>query len=481
MQPGTTWSPAILEGAESSFTYRTSKVGPFMLDAIEHSVLWRIEDAARVLGSPILSNMTFGRPARSKQERRQQMHESATAQLLSRMLPAHSAIEGGLKHLIKNKGRAYSYTHSLDVLLQELRECDAAAASSLDHAFAATIEFYDTDTQDPDYPYLTSLSDYLKMTGSQQQFELMRYLELESSIDDPALEYMHVEFHYEILKALSEILFPRYGTIHERVERAAREAFLSSHRLETLASHSEASKEAYIGWFEDQPSFMEALRSLTSRVQQISDDDVNQVAVGVCYDLTGCEDLALRIVASELICSEPSQPGGIETCAWRVEGSKNRIVTTPGGNVLGYMRRLPTGSWLATDDVHNTNPAWCRTESDARLYLAWMFLIVLQIITERGSSSYHVLSNQPFQSPHERRWCASDRFNWAEFGTDKMWLKFWDPHQDLRPDDQIAIRPIIEGADEDPISDLYWCGRVEQVAGQDVHVGEVQRQRSPCL
>ena len=129
--------------------------------------------------------------------------------------------------------------------------CDPMAARSLCDAFDAALKFYDTDTQDPDYRHLASLPDYLGKAATEEQFKLLRYFaSQESSIDNPALEYMYVEFHYEILLALGEVLLPRRGTIFDRVEEAARRAFLDTQRLASLASHSEASKEAYTrsGW-----------------------------------------------------------------------------------------------------------------------------------------------------------------------------------------------------------------------------------------
>ena len=334
-----------------------------MLDSAEHSVLSRIEDTARFVASIVISNMAFsagGTAPYSKEEWRRRTREFTIPQEAGRLLSAHSTIESSLKYLIKKTGRYYPRRHDLGILLGELMGCDPMAARSLCDAFDAAIEFYGTDTQDPDYSHLASLPDYLGKAATEEQFKLLRYFELESSIDNPALEHMYVEFHYEILRALGEILLPRYATIFDRVEEAARRAFLHSQRLDSLASHSKASKEAYTRWLEDQGTYLGALRKLGSRERPIGDDHADRVATSVCYELTGSEEIALRIVAHAQVSSKPIQHRDVETCIWRIKGSMNRIVTTPAKDPIGFARPLPTGFWVASDDTNDTHPSWFR-------------------------------------------------------------------------------------------------------------------------
>ena len=441
-----------------------------MLDAIEHSIVWRLRDAARYLGS-IIPNLTSAPAARDQEGRYRQWREAMTPQRMNRLSTAHSAIEDGLKHLIKSSGAAYSHTHELRALLHELRACNPLIAASLDKAFDAATEFYGTDTQEPDHRHLASLSDYLEKSGSMEQFKRMRYVELESSIDDPALEWVHIEFHYEILCALDDAIQPRYGTIADRVEEHARLAFLDGHRLDSVASHGEASKEAYVGWLDEQDNFVEAIRRLTASRNAIEDKDANSIATSVCYDLTGSEDLALRTIASALIQSGivdlPAQRGEIETRVRRPQGSMNQVVTTPAGDELGCMRHLATGFWLATDDPHDTNPEWFRTEADARLYLACLFLIEIPIVTAHGSSCYRMVSPRPLRSRDAHDRLSVPSINWAGFVTDRIWLKLWESQHDLRISEHIEIRAH-------PESPLYWRGRVTGVAGQNVAIGETE-------
>ena len=448
------------------------------MDPAEHSTLSRIEDTSRLVASIVMSNMAFSSDDAtpySKEVWRRRTREFTIPQQAGRLLSAHSTIESSMKYLIKRTGGSYTYTHDLGTLLDELMGCDPMAARSLCDAFDAAIKFYGTDIQDPDYRHLASLPDYLGKAATEEQFKLLRYFELESSLDNPALQYIYVEFHYEILRALGEVLLPRYGTIVDRVEEAARRTFLDTQRLDSLASDSEVSKEAYTRWLEDQGTYLGALRKLGPRERPIGDDHADRVATSVCYKLTGSEDVALRIVAYAQLSSEPIQHRDVETCIWRIEGSMNRIVTTPARDPIGFTRPLHTGFWVATDDINDTHSAWFRTESDARLYLGNLFLVELRITTDRGSSSYRVVSKKSSRGGQKHPSLELNRCNWAEFETAMLWLKLWDSHHGLLPGDHIEVSTDVDDTQRNPVPDLYWRGRIAHVAGQDVYVTEAKR------
>ena len=337
------------------------------LDATAHSIIWRIRDAARYLGS-IIPNTKSAARHRHDRASPQAWREALIPQRMNRLVTAHSAIEDGFKYLIKRRGECYKWGHNLQVLLDQLRAVDPVVAASLDRAFVAATEFYGTNTQIPEFRHLASLPEYLEEAGDFEQFQLMRYLELESSIDNPRVEKAHMEFHYEILCAVDEVMEPRYGHIDSRVHELADLAFLRSHEFDFLKPDS---KEAYREWFEQQSTYVEAIEKLTSSRKAIADRDANWVALNVCYGLTGSEDLALRSVAFGNIMSEHVQGEERPTYVSHLEGSVNLVVTTPSREVLGLIRPLPTGFWLVTrDQTTGPTPIWCRTESDARLYLA---------------------------------------------------------------------------------------------------------------
>ena len=300
----------------------------------------------------------------------------------------------------------------------------------------------------------------------------MRYLELESSVYDPALQYIHIEFHHEILCALGEAIQPRYGTISNRVEFLARREFLGSDLLSSVGSHGEDSQDAYVRWFEEQNSFVEAMRKVTACRSAIGNQHADEVASSVCYKMTGHEDLALQAIANGLVRSEPTQQGEIETRVHRPEEMGNRLVATPAGDVLGYMRPLPIGFWLATDDLSTGSPSWFRTERDARLYLAHMFLGELSITSERGHFGFRARSKRPHRTPHDRQWMSLHDLNWAESNTGDVLLRFWDARHGLQPGDYIKISKRWRG-------DLYWCGHVTEIAGHIVYLGETELRHIP--
>ena len=448
------------------------------MDAVGHSILWRIRDAARYLGTIVPSIASspdsFG-DDEGEEGFQHRLHESMTPQRMNRLLVAHSAAEDGFKFLIRRNGVRYSKTHNLLNLLNELRTCDPSAAKRLDDAFAAVTAFYGTDMSDSDHRHLASLSAYLEKVGDPRHFELMRYLELESSVYDPALQYIHIEFHHEILWSLDEAIQPRYGTISNRVESRARREFLRSDRLSSVGSHGEESEDAYVRWFEGQISFVEAMRKLTACRSAIGDQHADKVASSVCYEMTGHEDLALQAIANGLVRSEPTQQGEMETRVHRQEEMEDRLVATPAGDVLGRMRPLPIGFWLATDDPSRGSPSWFRTERDARLYLAHIFFGELSIITERGHFRIQACSKRPHRTPRDRQWMSLNDFNWAESNTGEVLLRSWNARHGLQPGDYIKI----SGDARASRGDLYWCGHVTEVAGHVVHLGETELRHLP--
>ena len=419
--------------------------------------------------------MTGNKATHSNEEWRRRTREYTIPQEADRLLSAHSTIESSMKYLIKRTGSSYTYTHELSILLDELKVCDPTAARSLCDAFDAAIRWYGTDTQDPDYRHLASLPDYLGKAATKEQFELLRYFELESSVDNPALEFMYVEFHYEILCGLGQILLGLHGTIFDRVEEAARRAFLDAQRLASLASHSEAAKDAYTKWLEDQGTYLEALRRLGPRERPIGDDHADRVASSVCYDLTGSEEIPLRTVAHAQVSSEPIQHRDVETYMWRIRDSMNRIVTTPAKDPIGFTRPLPIGFWVATDDISDTRPKWFYTESEARLYLANLFLIELRITTGRGSSSHRVVSKKSSRGTRRHPSLELDWCNWADSGTGTLWLKLWDSHHGLLPGDHIEVCTDVDASNRESVPEFGWRGQIAHIAGQNVYVADASR------
>ena len=139
------------------------------------------------------------------------------------------------------------------------------------------------------------------------------------------------------------------------------------------------------------------------------------------------------------------------------------------------MRPLPIGFWLATDDPSRGSPFWFRTEPDARLYLAHMFLGELTIITERGQFHYQALSKRPHRSPHDRQWMSLHDFNWAGPNKGESLLRLWDARHGLQPGDYIKIGKKAGT----PRDDLYRCGHVTEVVGHVVYLAETELRRLP--
>ena len=142
--------------------------------------------------------------------------------------------------------------------------------------------------------------------------------------------------------------------------------------------------------------------------------------------------------------------------------------------MLGYMRPMPTGFWLATDDPSRGYPSWFRTERDARLFLAHLFHGELSIITERGHFHYQALSKWPHRTPRDRQSMWLHDFNWTESNTGEVLLRLWDAHHGLQPGDYIKI----DWDAGESRGNVYWCGPVTEVAGHVVYLCETELEHS---
>ena len=112
-----------------------------------------------------------------------------------------------------------------------------------------------------------------------------------------------------------------------------------------------------------------------------------------------------------------------------------------------------------------------RTESNARLYLGQQYFVEIPIVTPRGSSTYGVVSPEPFGSRKERdRWSLA-QLNWAGFREVRIWLKLWKRSHDLRAGEHIEIGVS-------PDFPAYRRGCVTDVADQDLYLDETELRSS---
>ena len=220
-------------------------------EIINHSV----EDVIRILDNePVKGDMVPGITA---------------VQVMNRVSIAHLSIERALKFLIKEAGGPLVETHDLRQRYQELRGHNPEAAKSLDGAFEAAVRHYCFNPNADNMTHLKTLERYLKVAGSAQAFQDIRYWELTQSLDEILLRRVHLSIHIELLHGLSEILLapdkPK-ETVADRVERAVSNAMWPAAKMAySPGTSEERSINSYIAWLQ---GFSSKRQALTEAVQK---------------------------------------------------------------------------------------------------------------------------------------------------------------------------------------------------------------------
>lgn len=116
--------------------------------------------------------------------------------------------------------------------------------------------------------------------------------------------------------------------------------------------------------------------------------------------------------------------------------------------------------------------AWSAYDGDAELAWLGRRLVTALLSHKRGGRMRGGVVVQNLEiMQQEKNIDVLVRINWAGFGADSFWLKLWESQHDLRVGEQIEIRA-------EPESPIYWRGRVTDVAGQNVSIGETELRSS---
>ena len=321
---------------------------------IQHS----IEDVIDVLqGAPIQRDMVA---------------QITVVQVMNRIPVAHLSIERAMKFLITKAGGQFDEEHSLEGRLKELNEHDREAADFLNTAFREAVDHYGYNPKAPYMGHLENLQKYMHETGSNAAFQRMRYWELEQSLNDDLIRKIYPSLHLELLHALREILLnperPK-DTVTVRAERAAEFALTNNAR----GTSAEDSLDRYVEWLQRHDNFRQAMASAVKENFNIGDDYAQETTRRAYAELMESKDPAVRYFASTLDVL-PSQPrDAIPDVEWLgPEDLRFGKVSTPGGEVLGFIERGPDKLWYITPSRNGLVrvSAKAQTPTDARCHLA---------------------------------------------------------------------------------------------------------------
>ena len=162
------------------------------------------------------------------------------AETMNRVSIAHLSIERAMKFLITDAGGPLVKNHDLPSRLNELRQHKLESAKFLEEAFGEAVQHYRYNTNATQMKHLKSLETYLKATGSDEDFQAIRYWELSQSTDENLIRQINLRLHLDLLHALREILLaserPK-GTVSVRVEKAVRNAMPSTRETDLYPRH----------------------------------------------------------------------------------------------------------------------------------------------------------------------------------------------------------------------------------------------------
>ena len=111
---------------------------------------------------------------------------------------AHSAIEKGLKALIRQQGEEHPRGHDLGTLFECVKMKAPVQAKYLEDAFTDIVNFYTIDTRR--WAHFQSLHAYLKEYGGEDRFKAYRYWALENK----DLHHVPLFVQRELLVVLEE-------------------------------------------------------------------------------------------------------------------------------------------------------------------------------------------------------------------------------------------------------------------------------------
>ena len=397
---------------------------------------------------------------------------------MNRVSIAHLSVERGMKFLITAGEGPLIEEHDLHLQLQQMRKYDPESARFLEQAFEEAVNHYQCNPNKKPMKHLKTLDSYLSATGSNQAFQNIRYWELEQSLDEVLIRQIHLSLHIEILHGLSEILrapdMPK-GTVLHRVERAVRDAMWPIQELRYgPGTEKERSVESYKQWLGGYSSFREAIAE-AFRHSTVAGDDFKLKMLNNAYKtLWESKDPAVRYFADTLIMLPTQSRDAIPCVEWLgpdlYQAGK---VSTPAGEVLGFIDRRRDGMWSISPTGYATVrvAAKAETQTDARCFLASLLTRPARAIVNGDERNLRIVGeeNDLFKRNYDQV------ANWYE-GTDStQWptyeVAFWDDKHGITGKDGVKLE--VPSTKFKSVVDVLE-GTVTGVAGHKVFISGIE-------
>ena len=313
--------------------------------------------------------------------------ELTVTRVMNRVSIAHLSIERAMKFIITEAGGLFIKDHDLPSRLNELRQHEPESAKFLEEAFGEAVRHYNYKANATHMEHLKSLETYLKATGSNTEFQNIRYWELTQSTNAIIVRQIYLMLHMELLHAMEEILLaperPK-DIVSTRVERAVREAMFPKRELSyTKGTDKERSVKAYIEWLEGFGNYREAITAAFRDEAANGDEFMLEVLSKAFQELVNSTDPAVKYLAETLTVLPKQSRDAIPCVEWLgSEEYQAGLISTPGGDDLGFIQRRPDGLWNITpnrDGPVMVDPV-AKNQTDARCYLATLLTRKARVI-----------------------------------------------------------------------------------------------------
>ena len=395
-------------------------------------------------------------------------------EVMNRVSIAHLSIERAFKFLIQEAGGKIVEKHHLGNRFRDLRNHDPESANFLQEVFVAAVRHYGLNANAEGMTHLQSLESYLETTGSDDEFNDVRYWELKPSLEEILLHQIFLAIHMELVHGLHEILIEPdriKETVESRVKRAVETEMWPStaltYGLETTYGHK---LDAYIRWINECGTLSEALADAVRKDFVLENDFVAEIAKTAYKSLLAAKDPAVRYFASTLDVL-PRQPRDlIPGVKWLGDKEqRNGEVSTPSGEILGFIQRGPDRLWYITPIKSGPTGhlAKARTKTDALCYLGQLLTRPAQVTLDGERSGPRIVGEE--RHVFKLAPAKSGRPEPDDDETKMYTAAFWDENHGIEKGQEIRIESQRNDSDGLTFSDAL-SGEVQEVRGHQISV-----------
>lgn len=411
-----------------------------MADMKRHLIDHSVEDVVRILENvPVIGDMIAERPF---------------IETMNRVSLAHLSIERTMKFLIEEAGQTYAEDHHLPLHLEKLRQCEPETVKFLEEAFADAVRHYRFNINARGLGHLKSLEEYLKVTGSREGFDNVRYWEINQSL---LVRGLSLNLHLELLHALREVLMSPESkrskrTVQIRVEGAVIAAINKGIRC-FVGSEKESAVSSYVEWVKNLgfENHRDAIAVAFKEGLATGHDYTARVVRSAQQELLNSADPAVKYLADTLDVL-PRQPRDVIPCVEWLGPIKEQsgFVKTPAGTHLGTIERRRDGLWTITParDGLIKVAAKAGSQTDARCYLAALLTRPVQVTVDGRTETRRVVTRGDALFHHARYVLPDDLYDSFGALSDQIYeVVFWNKDHGLEVQNAVEVE-LPEFADE---------------------------------